>query len=187
MRARHEVLWKAAANLLSASRFLLAALWLTAYLAGDRRPAVMGPIALTAVASDFADGRLARRGGSPGRFGRWLDAAADITFILAAMSCETHAGSIPAYIPLLIALSFTQYALDSVLILGSAAPVASRLGHWGGAFNYILVVTLALAPPPRLPGQLVHRAAPIIAIFYLAAILERGLNYRRSRSIPGSI
>lgn len=179
MYARREVIWKAAANLLSASRFILAGVWLAAYAWGNPHSALLGPIALAAAASDFADGPAARRAGSPDRFGRWLDAVADITFILAALTCQTRLGSIPAYIPVLIALSFTQYALDSVLILGSAAPVASRLGHWAGALNYVLVIALAFAPPPRLPGRLIRRAAPLIGVLYIAAIIERALNYRR--------
>jgi hypothetical protein len=73
-------------------------------------------------------------------------------------SREARAGSIPAYIPVLIALSFAQYALDSVVILGSATPVATRLGHWGGVINFVLVITLACAPPPRLPERLVRQA-----------------------------
>ncbi|HEV3110506.1 MAG TPA: CDP-alcohol phosphatidyltransferase family protein [Candidatus Binataceae bacterium] len=177
MYAQHDLIWKAAANLLSASRFVLASLWLAAYATGNRRPGLMGPIALAAAASDFADGRLARHAGSPDRCGRWLDAVADIAFILAALSCEARAGSIPAYIPVLISLSFTQYALDSVLILGSSAPIASRLGHWAGALNYILVITLAFAPPPRQPGRLIRRAAPLIGILYIASMIERALNY----------
>jgi phosphatidylglycerophosphate synthase len=187
MYARHDLIWKAAANLLSASRFLLAGLWLAAYATGYRRPALLGPIALAAAGSDFADGRLARRAGSLDRFGQWLDAIADIAFILAALSCEARAGSIPAYIPVLISLSFTQYALDSVVILGSTAPVASHLGHWAGALNYVLVITLAFAAPPRLLGRLARRAAPLIGILYIAAMTERALNYRRSRPIPCSI
>jgi phosphatidylglycerophosphate synthase len=179
--ARRDVLWKSAANLLSASRFLLAAVWLGAYASGNRRPALMGPIALAAAMSDFVDGRLARRRGCVDKFGRWLDAVADIVFVLTALSCEARAGSIPAYIPVLIALSFIQYAIDSVVILGFATPVASRFGHWGGIINFVLVITLACAPPPRLPGQMVRRAAPVIAIFYLAAIIERALNYPPSR------
>jgi len=189
MYVRHEAVWKAAANLLSVSRFFLAALWLAAYASGNRGPALLGPIALAGAASDFADGRLARVAGSADELGRWLDAIADIVFVLTALSCEARAGSIPTYIPVLIALSFTQYALDSVLILGSAAPVASHLGHWAGALNYVLVITLAFAPPPRLPGRLIRRAAPLIGILYIAAMIERALNYRRSRprTIPCSI
>jgi phosphatidylglycerophosphate synthase len=178
MHVRQEIFWKTAANLLSASRLILAGLWLAAYAFGDRRPALLGPIALAAAASDFADGRLARLAGFTDQFGRWLDALADIVFILVALSCEVRTGSIPAYIPALIALSFAQYALDSVLILGSAVPVASRLGHWAGAFNYFLVIMLAFAPP-RLPGRLIRPAAPLIGLFYFTAIVERALNYRR--------
>jgi phosphatidylglycerophosphate synthase len=180
MSARREAFWKLAANLLSASRFFLAALWLAVYACGNRRSALLAPIALAGAASDFADGRLARLAGSPGQFGRWLDALADIVFVLTALSCEARAGSIPAYLPVLIGLSFAQYALDSMVIFGSATPVASRLGHWGGVINFVLVITLACAPPPHLPGRLVRRAAPLIGIIYLAAIIERALNYRRS-------
>jgi hypothetical protein len=70
-----------------------------------------------------------------------------------------------------------------VVILGSATPVASRFGHWGGVINFVLVITLACAPAPHLLGRLVRRAAPLIAIFYLAAIIERALSYPPSRPI----
>jgi phosphatidylglycerophosphate synthase len=183
VRAARDLSWKRAANLLSASRFFLAALWFAVYASGNRRPALLVPIALAGAASDFTDGRLARVAGCPDVFGRWLDAIADLVFVLTALSCEVRAGSIPAYIPILIALSFGQYAFDSIVILGSATPVASRLGHWDGVINFVLVITLAWAPPPRLPGRLVRRAAPLIAILYLAAIIERALNYRPSRPI----
>jgi phosphatidylglycerophosphate synthase len=179
MYARRPVVWKITANLLSASRFLLAGLWLAAHAWGNRRPGMLGLIALAAAASDFADGPVARMAGSSDEFGRWLDALADIAFILVALSCEAGAGAIPAYIPVLIALSFAQYALDSVVILGSAVPVASRLGHWAGVLNYLLVIALAFARPPRLAGRLIRSAAPFIGILYLAAIIERALNYRR--------
>ena len=105
-----------------------------------------------------------------------------ISFSFSRLS-HARAGTIPAYILILIALSFAQYAFDPVIILGPATPVASALGHWGGVMNFLLVVTLASAPPPRLPERLVRRAAPLIGILYLAAIIERALSYRPSRPI----
>jgi hypothetical protein len=60
--------------------------------------------------------------------------------------------------------------------------VKSRLGHWGGVINFALVITLAFSSPPRWPGMLVRGAAPLIAIFYLAAIFERTLSYRLIRA-----
>jgi phosphatidylglycerophosphate synthase len=177
-RSRRQLLRAQAANLLSASRFVLAGVWLAAFISGDRRPEILGPIALIGAISDFTDGRVARRMNSADRFGQWLDSLADIVFVLTALACEAHAGAIPFYIPILIAASFTQYVIDSLMICGSSTPVKSRLGHWGGVINFALVIMLAFAPPPRWPATLIRAGTPLIAIFYLAAIIERTLSYR---------
>ena len=183
-----------AANLLSASRFVLGAMWLVAFVHGDRRPEVVGPIALAAALSDFVDGRVARLMRSADQFGRWLDSVADVAFVLTALACEAQAGAIPAYIPVLIAVSFAQYAIDSIVISGSSTPVRSRLGHWGGVVNFALVLLLAFASGARWPGIVVREASPPIAIFYIAAIFERMLGYitiyrqaasHRARSVHG--
>ena len=76
--------------------------------------------------------------------------------------------------------------MDSVVILGSATPVASRLGHRGGVLNFVLLITPACAPPPRLPGRLVRGAAPLIGIFYLPAMIDVRFSYRPSRPISRS-
>jgi phosphatidylglycerophosphate synthase len=165
------------ANLLSASRFVLAAIWLVAFIPRNRGPVILGSIALAAAVSDFADGRIARRMGRANGMGRWLDALADIVFILTALWSEALAGAIPIYIPVLIACSFAQYAIDSVAISRSSTPVKSRLGHWGGVINFALVLVLAWIPPPLLPARLVRQASPLLALFYIAAIFERALNY----------
>jgi phosphatidylglycerophosphate synthase len=165
------------ANLLSASRCVFAGIWLTAFLAGAG-PETMGTIAFAGAASDFLDGRIARWTHSASGVGRWLDSVADIVFVLTALGCESAAGAIPLYIPALIAASFAQYAIDSVLIRGSSVPIKSSLGHWGGVLNYILVILLAWLPPPLWPGVLLRNLSPVIATFYVAAILERTLSYR---------
>jgi phosphatidylglycerophosphate synthase len=177
LRMQHAAIEAQAANLLSASRFVLAAAWLIAFIHGDRRPEVLGPIALCAALSDLADGPLARWTRSAHRFGRWLDGLADIAFVLTALACEAQAGAIPVYIPVLIGASFAQYAIDSIVVSGSALPLKSRLGHWGGIANFALVLLLALGPYPRWPAILVREASPLLAIFYLAAIAERAFGY----------
>jgi len=168
-----------AANLISLSRFALAALWLAAFLSENRSPEIFGPIALAAALSDLLDGPIAHRTNSAHAFGRWLDSVADITFILTALSCEALAGAIPAYIPALIAVSFAQYATDSIVISGSSVPTKSRIGHWGGVINFGLVILLAMAQPLRLPDTVFRDVSPMLAIFYLAAIVERAASYRQ--------
>jgi len=171
-----------AANLISASRLVLACIWVAFFVSARSHSQVLGAIALGGAASDLLDGRIARWTNSADRFGRWLDNAADIVFILTVLSCETYAGAVPIYLPALVAASFAQYVVDSVLIRGSAVLVKSRLGHWGGILNYMIVIVLALAPPPRSPGRLLRDLSPMIGLFYLTAMSERALSYRIARA-----
>jgi phosphatidylglycerophosphate synthase len=165
------------ANLVSASRILLACIWIAVFFGHHPQSSVLCAVAFGGAASDLLDGRIARRTHSASQFGRWLDSTADIVFVLAALSCEAYGGAIPAYIPALVAASFAQYALDSVLIRGAAVPVKSRLGHWAGILNYIIVLLLASAPPPQFPGTLLRSLAPLIGLWYVAAMCERALYY----------
>jgi len=163
---------------LTGLRFALAGLWIALALTASEWHPGFAVIAAVASASDFLDGRLARRLGVAHSAGRWLDSIADVTFVLAALGCEAAAGSIPTYIPVLIALSFGQYAVDSILLHRAGTPVRSRLGHWGGVINYALVVALAFSAPGSMARALVAHVIPIIALFYVAAIIERALAYR---------
>ncbi len=169
-------------NALSSLRFALAAIWVGLAIRGHQGRSAFAAIAILAAGSDFIDGRIARRLGSTSGSGRWLDGIADVTFVLAALFCEAAGGALPFYIPILIVLSFSQYVIDSVAIgRGAIGPIKSRLGHWGGIINYALVITLAIAPPPAMPGAIVRELAPLIAMFYVAAISERAWLFYRSR------
>ena len=165
------------ANLLSATRVGLAIAWLWAFNTSNTGALVLGSIAIAGAISDLLDGRVARRMGIVGGVGRWLDSLADIIFVLTALSCEAWAGALPVYIPMLIALSFSQYAIDSMLLSG--APMKSRLGHFGGVINFALVIWLAIAPTGAM-SELARRVLfPALAVFYMAAVAERIRNYFR--------
>lgn len=180
--ARGNVILAQIPNGLSALRFALAAIWIELAAHGHQGQLAFAIVALVAAGSDFIDGRIARRLGVASGSGRWLDGIADVTFVLAALFCAANAGAIPLYIPILIALSFSQYALDSIVIGARASgPIRSRLGHWGGIINYALVITLAIAPPPAFPGAVARGLAPLIALFYVAAISERAWLYYFTR------
>ncbi|HEY6394367.1 MAG TPA: CDP-alcohol phosphatidyltransferase family protein, partial [Candidatus Binataceae bacterium] len=130
--------------------------------------------------SDIVDGRVARRFAIASGSGRWLDATADVTFILVALFFKAEEGAIPVYIPVLIAASFSQFAFDSLILArASSGPIKSRLGHWGGIINYGLVIVLAAAS--RSIQTAVRIAAPLLAAFYLAAIAERAWLFYRAR------
>ena len=179
--ARRRLLLTQSANLVSASRFVLAWLWIVVFFSPHPHRERLLAIALGGAVSDLLDGRIARWTHSASRFGRWLDNAADIAFILTALSCAAYARSIPFYLPVLVAASFAQYVSDSVLMRGSRVPIKSRLGHWAGVFNYVFVIVLASMPRGRA-GMFLLETAPMISLFYLAAMAERVLSYRIRRS-----
>jgi phosphatidylglycerophosphate synthase len=180
--ARGNVILAQIPNGLSALRFALAAIWIELAAHGYHGHLAFAIVAIAAAGSDFIDGRIARRLGVASGGGRWLDGIADVTFVLAALFCAAAAGAIPFYIPILIALSFSQYAIDSIVIgARTSGPIRSRLGHWGGIINYALVITLAIAPPPAFPGTVARALAPLIALFYVAAISERAWLFYRAR------
>ncbi len=163
---------------ISALRFALAAGWIALWYAGRRDPLLLGSIATVAAASDFLDGRLARMLRVESVGGRWLDTLADFTFILVALTVESWSGTIPAYIPILFAILFAQYALDSLILRGPrAAPIGSRLGHVAGVANFALVIVLGFAPAHQIPGRLMRDIAPLLAVLYLAAMVERAARY----------
>ncbi len=170
-----------APNALTVSRFALAAAWIALASATPDAYEAFAAIAITAAATDFIDGRIARRLGVAHESGGWLDSVADVTFVLAALGCYASARELPWLIPILIAASFTQYTIDSLWLHRAAAPVRSRLGHWGGIINYALVLAMALSRPNSIVREQVTGFVPVIALFYMAAIIERALAYRRAR------
>jgi phosphatidylglycerophosphate synthase len=178
-RDHRSGLVRGAPNALTISRFVLAVMWiLLANTAPDDRGA-FAAIAIVAAATDFIDGRMARRLGVARESGGWLDGIADVTFVLAALGCYAATHQLPWAIPALIAISFAQYALDSLWLHRSGAPVRSRLGHWGGIINYALVIAMALGMPGSFERWLIGSVVPIIELFYVAAIIERALAYRQ--------
>jgi phosphatidylglycerophosphate synthase len=178
-RDHHSGLMRGAPNALTISRFVLAAMWiLLANTAPDNRPA-FAAIAIVAAATDFIDGRMARRLGVARESGGWLDGIADVTFVLAALGCYAAARQLPWAVPVLIAISFGQYALDSLWLHRAGTPVRSRLGPWGGIINYALVIAMALGAPGSFERSLIVSVVPIIELFYVAAIIERALAYRK--------
>jgi cardiolipin synthase len=167
------------ANALTLSRLAMAGGWIWLY--GARDPgggALAVAVTIAAAVTDFVDGRIARRVGAASAAGRWLDSAADVVFVLSALGCFAVAGSIPAYIPILIAISFGQYAIDSVLIAPGRGPIRSRLGHYGGVVNYALAIALAVTLPGLRVRAILRATMPLVAGFYVAAIVERALGYR---------
>ena len=128
--------WSTRANALSFLRLLLAPALAIAVLHGA--PVLATAVFALAVARDLADGWVARRYGEATPFGGFADHAADATFVTVGAAALAAGGVLPAPLPLLIALAFAQYALDSRRVAGPRLR-ASRLGRWNGIAYYAIV------------------------------------------------
>lgn len=138
-----------AGDALTLGRLALTLPFACAFAAGVRGSVGAGLVAglLFAVvaASDYFDGPLARRAGRASARGRSWDNWADIAFIEVALFTAVAVGIAPWWVPASIAASFGYYVIDSWRRTREAPQrrlIASRLGHWGGVCNYVLVGVL---------------------------------------------
>ena len=128
--------WATRANGLTALRLLAApALFAAIHV---ERPAFATLVFFLAVATDFADGWVARRYGEVTPLGGLVDHAVDATFVCAGAAALACAGVLPVLLPTLVAVAFLQYALDSRwLAARNLRP--SELGRWNGIAYYVIV------------------------------------------------
>jgi len=126
------------ANGLTLLRLLAAPVFAAAVCAGAPRLAVA--LFALAVATDLADGWVARRFGETSPGGELVDHAVDAIFVTTGAAALAAAGLLPAVLPVLIACAFLQYAVDSRLTAARGLR-ASTLGRWNGIGYYAIVGT----------------------------------------------
>lgn len=162
-----------AAHLLTFSRVVLAPV--LAYAVGQPRGSLWGPLAalvfLWCAWSDVADGWLARRFGTAGPVGRWLDHVSDIVVLLAGFVAFSSRGFLPWWVPAAVGSAFVAYAIEQRWgSPGAQSRRASRVGHWGGVANYVLLGVLI--------GQFTLRLevlpAGFLSLWYLCVLLYSG-------------
>jgi phosphatidylglycerophosphate synthase len=127
-----------AANALTAVRLLAAPV--CGYLIVEARDFEAVVVFALAIATDFADGPLARKYGSSSAFGALLDHGTDAWFVIVGLAALVGRGFVPAVLPPLIGLAFIQYTLDSRALAGQRLR-ASVLGRWNGILYFVLLGT----------------------------------------------
>lgn len=132
----HAATLSTRANALTLVRLLLAPVLAWAIWRGAAPLAAL--VYTLAVASDLADGWVARRYGESSPLGAFADHAVDALFVTLGSAALAFRGELPALLPLLIALAFAQYALDSRRSAGPRLR-GSRLGRWNGLAYYAIV------------------------------------------------
>lgn len=151
-----ESSWFSAANALTLAR-LGSAPGLAVAL-GCRASTLAALLFVVAVASDLADGPLARSRAAPTRGGALFDHTADAAFVVGGLGALAWLGRVPVLLPPLVIAAFLQYVLDSGTITHGKPLRGNRLGRWNGIGYYVLVgipvigdaLAVGWPPPPAL-------------------------------------
>jgi len=140
-----------------------------------------------AIATDLADGSVARARGTQSAAGRAFDHATDCCFVTAGLVAAALRGSLPLLLPVLVQVAFAQYVIDSYVLRRERALRMSALGQLNGVLYFVPLVLDALARASfDLFGSLASVAAWLLVATTLASIADRLLALRSSRTAPGS-
>jgi phosphatidylglycerophosphate synthase len=187
--ARVPGLRRHAANAITLMRIALTPLFLLGVARAHAGASGWPAAALFAAiaASDFIDGRIARRYGAASRVGRVLDHAADIGFLLFALGLYVRLAIAPWWVPTAIGASFAVYVIDSLRRSGAQPTLlGSRIGHAGGVMNFVLVGVLVgneTVGLHWLPGWVLPGLFALVPLYSGASIVSRLL---AQRSEPGA-
>ncbi|MDB4879451.1 MAG: CDP-alcohol phosphatidyltransferase [Gemmatimonadetes bacterium] len=163
-------------NLLSSSRFVLAA----GFVVADSTGARVGLIG-AAAATDFLDGWVARRSDRTSRWGALLDPIADRVFVLTAVGALLLGGllSTTEYFVLIIRDLATAVGFVVARLIPWLRPVVFQARPAGKVVTVLQLVALAtaLAAPELLPALL-----PVVAIVSLASVVDYTVALWRART-----
>lgn len=166
-----------AANACTLLRLMLAPLFAWSVTRADAGGALAFLVCVTAVATDFVDGRLARASGWASDARRILDHGADIVFLLPGLAMLAHARRVPVALPWCAAVAFALYSADGwrrgrgrEIVL-----VPSRSGAAAGVANYAvaLLATGGLWLGGGALASVAYAAGVAAAALNVAAALDR--------------
>ena len=129
----------------------------------------------------------ARRHGTASAAGQLFDHATDCVFVTACLTGAALAGSVPLVLPVLIAVAFSQYVLDSYWLHRRKQLRMSTIGRWNGIGYFVPLVVLAVARLEVVPAMtplltVVARAsAYVLVASTLVSIVDRATAVRRQR------
>lgn len=172
------------ANLLSLLRLLLVLPFaVLVWLGGAANAALAAALFTVAIATDLADGPIARARGTESALGRALDHGADFLFVNGGLVAAASRGALPWLLPVLVAFAFAQYVVDSYLLHRARELRMSSLGRWNGILYFVplggaILVELGL----DFLSQPTRWVAWALVLSTLASIADRALAALRPAS-----
>ncbi len=133
------------ANMLTGLRLLLAVPAALAFAQPEfGTPLLLVVLVGIAIATDFADGIVARRTGTTSPRGQLFDHTTDFLFVTSGLAGAAVAGQVTAVLPIVIVVAFSQYVLDSYFLHHKKELHMSFLGRWNGMLYFVPLVLIAV-------------------------------------------
>jgi CDP-diacylglycerol---glycerol-3-phosphate 3-phosphatidyltransferase len=154
-------------------RILLAPVALALLLHGSDTAAAV--VFAVAAATDWVDGRLARRWGVTTRLGAFLDTTADKLLVSTALIGLVAIDRASPWIALIIvSREFTILGLRAAVASGGSHLETSMLGKWKATVQFVAIALAMLRPDVMVAGEYVD-----VWVLWLAAIATAwsGIDY----------
>ena len=114
---------------------------------------VLFALVCLAIATDYADGKVARLTATASPRGQLFDHTTDFVFVTAGLVGAAIAGHVTAILPPLIVVAFGQYVLDSYFLYRQKELRMSAIGRWNGVLYFVPLVLIS-ASGLSMPGGL---------------------------------
>lgn len=138
-------------------------------------------IVAVGIATDIADGKVARRAGAGTAFGQFFDHTTDFLFVTVGLAGSAASGATPPWLPILIVLAFVQYVIDSRFLHHSPALRMSWLGRRNGMLYFAPLCLVAVGRSGFAGGwgrMLLGAACALsylLVVSTLLSIVDRGV------------
>ena len=176
------------ANLLTGLRLVLALPLARAFAEPEFLSAgAVATLLAIALASDYVDGKVARRLGTASPGGQLFDHATDCLFVAVCLTGAAAAGAVPLALPILVLAAFGQYAFDSYRVHRQRRLRMSTLGRWNGIGYFAPLVGLAAArldifsSLSTLLGQAARGVAYALIASTVVSMVDRATAASRAR------
>lgn len=135
----------------------------------DRSWAPAAILFLAGAATDWLDGRLARRWGVTTRLGSFLDTTADKLLVTTALVGLVAVDRVSPWVALvIIAREFTILGLRAAVAAGGLRFETSLLGKWKATVQFVAVALAIVRPEVMIAGAHLDQWAMVVAALVTA-------------------
>lgn len=134
-------------------------------------PRLLLVLVCLAIATDYFDGKVARKTQTASPQGQLFDHSTDFVFVTAGLTGTAIAGATTPLLPTLIVIAFGQYVLDSYFLHRQKRLRMSTIGRWNGIL-YFLPLLLVSVSRLRLSDNVTSLLLPLAAALSYALALS---------------